>query len=142
MERRDVVVTGAGALAPNGSTREEFWSGVSNGVSGVQDISDRLRDDEEFPVQFAAVVDGYDSDDYFSTKQAKRLDQFVQFGIIAAEEAIEDAGFDLEDPEYDSKRAGVVYGSGVGGLQTLEEQHERFLERGPRRVSPYLVPKF
>lgn len=141
MERHDVVVTGAGALAPNGAGREAFWEGVTGGVSGVKNIEDRLEN-ENFPVTFAAVVDDYDPEDYFSKREAKRLDPFVQFGVVSAEEALEDAGFDPEDPEYDPKRAGVVYGSGVGGLQTLEEQHERFLERGPRRVSPYLIPKF
>lgn len=144
MERQDVVVTGAGALAPNGKTLEEFWEGVTEGQSGVRSIEDRLdgEEAEDFPVRFGAVIDGYDADDYFSTREAKRLDPFVQYGVVSAEEALEDAGFDLEDPEYDPKRAGVVYGSGVGGLETLEEQHERFMDRGPRRVSPYLIPKF
>lgn len=144
MERRDVVITGAGALAPNGRDLESFWEGITEGISGVASIEDRL-DDEDFPVQFGAVLEDYDPEDYFSTRETRRLDKFVQFGIISALEALEDAGYDPEsedDPDYDPKRAGVVFGSGVGGLETLEGQHEKFQEKGPRRVSPYLIPKF
>lgn len=146
MERREVVVTGAGALAPNGKDRESFWEGITEGISGVRSIEDRLdgENTDDFEVTFAAALDDYDAEEYFSARETKRLDPFVQFGIISAEEALEDAGFDPEDddPPYDPKRAGVVFGSGVGGLETLEAQKEKFLEKGPRRISPYLIPKY
>jgi 3-oxoacyl-[acyl-carrier-protein] synthase II len=141
MDRRDVVVTGAGAFVPNGKDRESFWEGITEGRSGVISIEDRL-DDEEFPVQFASAFSDYDPEEHFTTRESRRMDKFVQFGIISAEEALEDAGFDLEEPEFESPRAGVVFGSGVGGLETLEEQYDKFQEKGPRRVSPYLIPKF
>jgi 3-oxoacyl-[acyl-carrier-protein] synthase II len=141
MELNEVVVTGAGAFVPNGKDRESFWEGILEGRSGVVSIEERL-DDDDFPVQFASAFNDYDPEEYFSTRESRRMDKFVQFGIISAEEALDDAGFDAEDPAYDPKRAGVVFGSGVGGLETLEGQHEKYQEKGPRRVSPYLIPKF
>lgn len=141
MARQDVVVTGVGVIAPNGKDRESFWEGVTEGRSGMVSVEDRLNN-KDIPVQFAAALDDYDPENHFSVRETKRLDKFVQFGIISSREALEDAGFNPEDPSYDPHRAGVVFGSGVGGIETLEEQHSRLKERGPRRVSPYLIPKF
>lgn len=139
MSRRDVVVTGLGAVAPNGIGIENFWEGITEARSGV-DYMDRF-DTEDFPVKFAATVDDFDPEEHFTRREVNRMDTFVQFGLVAAEEALETAGYDVEDPEYDPKRTGVILGSGIGGIHTIEEQHKKFLDRGPRRISPYLIPK-
>ncbi|MFB6355998.1 MAG: beta-ketoacyl-ACP synthase II, partial [bacterium] len=139
MDRRDVVVTGMGAIAPNGTGLENYWEGISEGRSGAKYLE--RFDTEDYPVDFAATVDDFDSDEYFSRREKNRMDTFVQMGIVAAEEAIERAGYNREDPEYDPLRTGVIIGSGIGGIHTIEKQHEVFLDRGPRRISPYLIPK-
>lgn len=139
MNGSEVVVTGMGAIAPNGVGLPRFWEAVREGVSGVSRLE--RFDVDEFPVTFAATVDGYDPSDHFSRREANRMDKFVQFGVIAAEEAIEHAGYDRDDPEYDPYRTGVLIGSGIGGLSTIEEQHKNFLDRGPKRISPFLIPK-
>lgn len=139
MSRRDVVVTGTGVVAPNGIGVENFWEGITEARSGV-DYLERF-DTEDFPVKFAATVDDFDPEEHFSRREINRMDTFVQFGLVAAEEAIEQAGYDTEDPEYESRRTGVILGSGIGGIHTIEEQHKKFLDRGPRRISPYLIPK-
>ncbi len=143
MESREVVVTGLGAVAPNGVGREAFWEGVTEGRSGVRHLGHRFDEEdlEDLKVEFAATVDDFDASDYFSDREARRMDIFVQYGVVAAEEAMEHAGFDLEDPGYDPDRVGVVIGSGIGGLQTIESEYENFLENGPRRVSAFLIPK-
>jgi len=139
MSRRKVVITGMGVVAPNGIGMESFWEGITEGRSGVGHL-DRF-DVEDFPTKFAATVDDFDPEQYFSRRQVNRMDPFVQFGLAAAEEAIERAGYDPEDPQYDPRRTGAILGSGIGGLHTIEEQHKKFLDRGPRRISPYLIPK-
>lgn len=141
MNDRKVVVTGLGAVAPNGIGLENFWHGISEGISGAS-MLERF-DTEEYPTKFAATIDNFETEEYFDRREARRLDIFVQYGIVAAEEALENAGYesDSEDPGYDPHRVGVIIGSGIGGLTTIEEQHEQLLERGPGRVSPYLIPK-
>lgn len=143
MESREVVVTGLGAVAPNGVGVDAFWEAVTEGRSGVRSLDHRFDEEdlEDLKVTFAATVDDFDPGDYFSDRETRRMDIFVQYGVAAAEEAMEHAGFDLEDPGYDPDRVGVVIGSGIGGLQTIEEEHENFLENGPRRVSAFLIPK-
>lgn len=143
MESREVVVTGLGAVAPNGVGRDAFWEGVTEGRSGVRRLDHRFdqEDLDDLRVTFASTVDDFDPDDYFSSRTSKRMDIFVQYGVVAAEEAMEHAGYDLEDPEYDPDRAGVVIGSGIGGLQTIESEYENYMENGPRRVSAFLIPK-
>ncbi len=141
MESNDVVVTGAGVFTPNGKDLESFWSGITEGRSGVVSIEDRL-DNDDFPVRFASAFRDYEPEQHFSTLEARRMDKFVQFGIISAEEALKHAEIDLEEPSYDPERAGVVFGTGVGGLETYEEQYENYRKKGPRQVSPYMIPKF
>ncbi len=139
MSEREIVVTGMGALAPNGLGLDNFWEGITEGRSGVSKL-DRF-DTEDYSSKIAATIDNYDASEYFGRKEQRRLDTFVQYGLVAAEEAVADAGFDPEDPEFDSERAGVIIGSGIGGIGTIEKQHKRLLKRGANRISPYLIPK-
>lgn len=138
-EEREIVVTGLGAVAPNGIGLDNYWEGITEGRSGVSRL-DRF-DTEDYSSKIAATVDDFDASDYFGRKERRRLDTFVQFGLVAAEEAVVDAGFDPEDPGFDSERAGVIVGSGIGGIGTIEKQHKRLLDRGANRISPYLIPK-
>ncbi len=136
---REVVVTGLGAVAPNGIGVDNFWSGVVDGKSGVSRLE--RFDTEDYNSKIAGTVDDFEPGDYFNRKETRRMDTFVQYGVVAAREAVADAGFDPEDPGYDPERAGVVIGSGIGGIESIETQHKRLLKRGARRLSPYLIPK-
>lgn len=136
---RDAVVTGLGVVAPNGIGVDEFWPAITEGRSGISELE--RFDTEDFNSKIAGTVDDFEPGDYFGRKEQRRMDTFVQYGVVAAQEAVQDAGFDPEEPEYDSERAGVVIGSGIGGIESIETQHERFLDRGARRLSPYLIPK-
>ena len=131
-----VVVTGIGLVTPVGSDRKSTWDGLLAGKSGADYIS--LFDAEGFTSRIAAEVNGFDGAAILGRKEAKRLDRFSQFAAVASLEALEDAGIDMatEDPD----RVGVLIGSGVGGIITITEQHNVMLNKGPKRVSPFLVP--
>jgi 3-oxoacyl-[acyl-carrier-protein] synthase II len=131
-----VVVTGIGLVTPVGSDRKSTWDGLLAGRSGIDYIS--LFDSEGYTSRIAAEVNGFDAADLLGRKVAKRLDRFSQFAAVASLEALEDAGIDMatEDPD----RVGVLIGSGVGGIITITEQYNVLLEKGPKRVSPFLVP--
>ena len=131
-----VVVTGIGLVTPVGSDRKSTWDGLLAGRSGIDYIS--LFDSEGYTSRIAAEVNGFDAADLLGRKVAKRLDRFSQFAAVASLEALEDAGIDMatEDPD----RVGVLIGSGVGGIITITEQYNVLLEKGPNRVSPFLVP--
>ena len=131
-----VVVTGIGLVTPVGSDRKSTWDGLLAGRSGIDYIS--LFDSEGYTSRIAAEVNGFDAADLLGRKVAKRLDRFSQFAAVASLEALEDAGIDMatEDPD----RVGVLIGSGVGGIITITEQHKVMLDKGPKRVSPFLVP--
>lgn len=131
-----VVVTGMGVITPVGNTLTDFWNNLLGGVSGVDKIT--YFDTEHFPTKIAAQVKDFDIERYMDKKEAKKTDRFVQYGVAAAMEAWKNAGF--EEGKYDPKRVGVLVGSGIGGIETLESQHKIFLEKGVRRVSPYFVP--
>ncbi|WP_456454980.1 beta-ketoacyl-ACP synthase II [Thermovibrio sp.] len=133
---RRVVITGLGVISPVGNDVETFWENIKSGKSGVGKIT--KFDATDFPVQIAAEVKDFDPLKYFDKREARRLDPFIQFAVAAAEEAVKSAG--LEDETIDKERVGVLIGSGIGGIQTIEEQHEILLKKGPRRVSPYCVP--
>lgn len=133
---RRVVITGLGVISPVGNDVETFWENIKSGKSGVGKIT--KFDATNFPVQIAAEVKDFDPLKYFDKREARRLDPFIQFAVAAAEEAVKSAG--LEDESIDKERVGVLIGSGIGGIQTIEEQHEILLKKGPRRVSPYCVP--
>ena len=133
---RKVVVTGLGAVTPLGVGVAASWDGVKAGRSGAAPIT--LFPTEDFPVRFAAEVKGFEPEKHFERKEARHLDRYVQFALVAADEAKRDAGIDLD--RLDRSRAGAVIGSGIGGLWTTEEQCRTLHEKGPRRVSPFLVP--
>ena len=135
MERR-VVVTGAGVISPVGSTIEEFWDSLIGGRSGVRLLD--YFDTSDYSSKVAGMVKGFNAEDYFSPKEMKRMDKFVQFALAASKMALDDSGIDLE--KIDRERAGVLIGSGVGGMTSIEEQHLIFLEKGPRRLSPFFIP--
>ncbi|MCW9706738.1 beta-ketoacyl-ACP synthase II [Fodinibius salsisoli] len=136
MSDRRVVITGIGALTPVGKTAPDFWNGLISGKSGAQPIEH--FDTEDFPTKFAAQIEDYDELDYFDRKEARRLDKVCQYALIAAEEAMQDTGLDLE--EIDKDRVSVIVGTGIGGMITFYEQSISFHEHGPRGVSPFFIP--
>jgi len=131
-----VVVTGIGLVTPVGLDKKSTWTSLMEGKSGIDYIS--LFDPEGFETRIAAEVDGFDADGILGRKEARRLDRFAQFACVAALEALEDAGIDMA--KEDADRVGVLIGSGVGGIITITDQHKVMLNRGPKRVSPFLVP--
>ena len=135
-ERRRVVVTGMGAVTPLGLDVASSWEGVVAGDSGVVPIS--TFDTTGYPCRIAGEVRGFNPTDYFGAKDVRRTDRFVQFSLVAAQEALHDA--DLEVTEERADHTGVYIGTGIGGLITLTEQIKVLDERGVRRVSPFLVP--
>lgn len=135
MERR-VVITGLGAITPIGNNTEEFWNGIKEGKCGIDEITH--FDTTNFKVKLAAEVKGYNPEEYFDRKAAKRLDTFSQFAIIAAKEAWEDSKLNKETENME--RVGVIVGSGIGGLETMEKEMANIHEKGPDRVSPMFIP--
>lgn len=131
-----VVVTGIGLVTPVGLDRQATWSNLLEGRSGVDYISS--FDAEDFTSRIAAEVKGFDPATLLGRKEAKRLDRFAQFACAATLEALEDARIDMASEDAD--RVGVLVGSGVGGIITITEQHKVMLNKGPKRVSPFLVP--
>ncbi len=137
MSKRRVVITGLGALAPNGNSVVNFWSGLLAGKSGIQRVS--YFDAEDFSVKIAGELSDFNAEDYFDRKELRKLDPFSIYGLVTAAEAITHSGLDVNTIDRD--RAGVIIGSGVGGILTLEDQHMVMQNKGPRRVSPFFVPK-
>ncbi|MDO4166696.1 MAG: beta-ketoacyl-ACP synthase II [Eubacteriales bacterium] len=135
MERR-VVVTGLGAITPLGSTVEDFWNGIKTGTCGIDLI--QKFDTTDFKVKIGAEVKGFDPEQYMTKKDVKRNDPFAVYGLAAAVQAFEDSGMDME--QEDASRVGVIVGSGIGGLLTMQEQVIRMHDRGPNRVSPLFIP--
>ncbi len=132
-----VVVTGLGTVSPVGCTTPEFWASIVAGKSGATRIS--RFDPAGFDTQIAAEVKGFKPEDYLDKKDVRRTDLFVQFGLAASLEAVKSAGL-ADSNGLDLDRAGVIVGSGVGGIATLEEQHSNLIEKGPGRVSPFFIP--
>ncbi|MDP7977574.1 beta-ketoacyl-ACP synthase II [Bacillus multifaciens] len=136
MEKKRVVVTGVGAVTPVGTDVETAWENIKNGVSGIGRLT-RL-DADQFPVKVAAEINDFEVEKYMDKKEARRMDRFTQYAVAAAKMAVEDAK--LEITEENGPRIGVWIGSGIGGMETYEEQFKIFNEKGARRVSPFLVP--
>jgi 3-oxoacyl-[acyl-carrier-protein] synthase II len=140
MTRRRVVVTGLGCVSPVGNTVQESWSNLLSGRSGVDFI--KKFDATSFACQFAGEVKGLDLDAYISPKDARGMDAFIHFGIVASIQAVLDAGLptgaDLD--EEAAARIGCLMGSGIGGLPLIESMHTELTNRGPRRISPFFVP--
>jgi 3-oxoacyl-[acyl-carrier-protein] synthase II len=134
--KRRVVVTGLGVVSPVGNSVEEFWSNLKEGVSGIDKLT--RFDASEFSTKIAAEVKNFDPLKYIDKKESRRLDLTEQYAIATAQQAFDDAhlGSDSLDPE----RAGVVVGSGIGGIDTFEKQHTILLNQGPNRVSPFFIP--
>ena len=135
MERR-VVITGLGAITPIGNNVQDFWKGIKEGKCGIDEITH--FDASEYKVKLAAEVKEYNPEDYFDKKAAKRLDTFSQFAIIAAKEAWNDSKLDKETENME--RVGVILGSGIGGLETMEKEMANIHQKGPDRVSPMFIP--
>ena len=136
MTRRRVVITGLGAICAIGKTVPEFWEAAKAGTSGARRVT--RFDPSSIASQNACEVRDYDPEAEFG-RDARKIDLFSQFGILAANEAVLDAGIDFD--ATDRNRCGVIAGSGIGGLNGIEEQHRQMLERGVRRVSPHFIPK-
>jgi 3-oxoacyl-[acyl-carrier-protein] synthase II len=133
-DRRRVVVTGIGPVTPVGTGVEEFWTGMLSGRNGVRTITQ--FDTADLSVTVAGEVPDFEPDRYLDAKEARRTDRFTQYALASASIAWEDAG----SPQVVAERGGVIYGTGIGGIQTLLQQHTVLLERGPGRVSPFMVP--
>src|SRR3954469_22605682 len=132
-----VVITGLGAITPVGNDVETFWSSLKNGVSGIRRIES--FDVSVYDCQIAGEVRGFDPKPYFkNSKDVRRTDRFAQLGMAAANMALHDAGVDLEKVDHD--RFGVIVSSGIGGLKTLQDQHNILMTKGPSRTSPFTIP--
>lgn len=138
MELKRVVITGLGALTPIGNTIDEYWNSLKAGVSGAARIT--RFDAEKFKTQFACEVKNFNVDDFIDRREARRLDPFSQYAIVSASEAMVDSGIDVE--KIDLERAGVIWGSGIGGLTTFQEEANAFaLGDGTPRFNPFFIPK-
>ena len=136
--KRRVVVTGVGAVTPLGLNLEDTWEGLINGKSGVDFIT--YFDTTHFATKFAAQLKGFDALNYMDRKLAQRTDEFTQYAIVASDMAIKDSEMNLE--KIDNDKVGVIYGSGIGGMNTYNNQHNNLNNRGgnPDRISPFFIP--
>jgi 3-oxoacyl-[acyl-carrier-protein] synthase II len=132
--RRRVVITGIGPVTPVGTGVDDFWTGMTSGRNGVRPITQ--FDTTDLPVTVAGEVPDFDAARYLDAKEARRTDRFTQYALASAALAWEDAG----EPQVLSERGGVIFATGIGGIQTLLQQHLVLLEKGPSRVSPFMVP--
>ena len=131
-----VVVTGVGAITPVGNNAADFWQAIQDGVCGITKVT--RFDTSDLKTQIAGEVKDFDPTDFIDKKEARKMDRFTQYAVVAADEAIKSSGLDME--KEDPWRVGVITGSGIGGITTLEEQHSTLLERGPGRISPFFIP--
>ncbi|HMA88484.1 MAG TPA: beta-ketoacyl-ACP synthase II [Burkholderiales bacterium] len=136
MSRRRVVVTGLGIVSPVGNSVAEAWSNILAGRSGITRIT--RFDPSRVASQIAGEVKGFDVSQYLSPKEARRMDTFIHYGMAAGLQAWRDAGISLAEDE--AERAGVNFGSGIGGLPMIEASHDELLKNGPRRISPFFIP--
>ena len=138
MEMKRVVVTGVGTINPLGNNIQEYWTNLENGVSGCELITS--FDTSKFKTKFACMVKNFDPNNYFDRKEAKKIDPYTQFALVAVDEAMKDAAFNLESIDLDA--AGVIWASGIGGLQTMtEELRGYFAGDGTPRFSPFFIPR-
>lgn len=136
MVKKRVVVTGIGAITPIGIGKDDFFHALENGVSGLAPIT--KFDASDYDTRIAGEVKGFEPTAYLDKKEVKRMDRFTQFAVAASKLAIEDAKLDTEG--IDQNRFGVVLGSGIGGIETLEKEYEKLATKGPGRVSPFFIP--
>ena len=138
MQLKRVVVTGIGALTPLGNTADEYWQGLSNGVSGAAPIT--RFDAEKFKTRFACEIKDFDPTQTLDRKEVRRLDLFAQYALCSTQEAVDDSG--LEASELATTRTGVIWGSGIGGLKSLEKNIEEYATSGfIPRYSPFMIPQ-
>lgn len=139
MELKRVVVTGLGAITPVGNNVPEFWENLVNGVSGAGPITH--FDASQFKTQFACEVKGFDATQYIDRKEARKMDLYTQYAVAVAKEAVADSGLDIENE--DLNRIGVIFGAGIGGIRTFEEETSNYAlhkENGPK-YNPFFIPK-
>lgn len=134
--KRRVVVTGLGTINPLGHNTQDTWENVKKGVCGIRTITQ--IDTSEFQVKIAGEVENFKPEDYLDKKEAKRMDRYTQFAMIAAKEAFADSGLNME--QEDPYRCGTIVSAGVGGLKTIEAEHERGMNRGFEKISPFFIP--
>lgn len=137
MSKKRVVVTGLGVLSPVGSGVEKFWNSLLEGKSGIRPITH--FDASQLDCRICGDVIDYDPLHHFNTKEARHLARFVQFAVVASHEAIANAKLDLGSVDLD--RTGVLIGSGIGSIETIEQEHQKFLEKGPQKITPHFIPK-
>ena len=138
MQLKRVVVTGMGALTPIGNNLEEYWEALKNGKSGCAPIT--YYDTEKFKTKFACELKNYNPEDYFDRKEARKLDRFAQYALVSSDEAIKNAGLDLD--QVDKFRVGVIWGAGIGGLETFQNEVMNFAAGdGTPRFNPFFIPK-
>lgn len=133
---RRIVITGLGCVTPVGIGKDKFWESIKAGKSGIGPLT--RFDTEDFTSKIAAEVKDFNPEDYLDKKDAKRMDRFTQYAVVASRLAIEDGEINLE--ELNRNNIGVILGTGIGGIETFETEHKKLLERGPKRVSPLLIP--
>lgn len=136
MTKRRVVITGMGVVSPVGSELDLVWNNVCEGVSGIQLIED--FDTSTFPTRIGGIVKDFNIEDYLSRKEARKTDPFIHYGIVASIKAIDHSG--LEITEENGHLIGIAMGAGIGGIKTIEDNHNKFLAGGARRVSPFFIP--
>ena len=136
MQKRRVVVTGLGCITPVGNSVDELWSSLMLGKSGVSNIS--VFDTEKMSVKFSASIKDFDAEKYFDAKEQRKLDLFMQYGMAAGIDAVNDSN--INNSDVDTERVGVAIGSGIGGLPSIENTHDMLLKSGPRRISPFFIP--
>ena len=138
MELRRVVVTGLGALTPIGNNIQEYWNGLINGVSGAAPIT--YFDTTHFKTKFACELKNFNVEDFLDRKEARKMDRYAQYAMVSAEEAVNDAKFDFE--KLDKDRVGVIWGSGIGGLETFQQEVTDFVNgNGVPKFNPFFIPK-
>ena len=136
MSRRRVVVTGLGLVSPVGNTVDDAWANARDGVSGISAID--TFDVSAFSTRFAGLVRNFDVGQYLEPKEARKCDPFIHYGIAACVQAVKDSSLEIEEAE--AHRVGIAMGSGIGGVSTIETNHSKWLDAGPRRISPFFVP--
>ncbi len=136
MTKRRVVITGIGALTPIGNTAKETWENALKGVNGIGKIT--RFDNSDFNIHVAGELKDFNIEDYLDKKEYRRMDRFTQYAVVASDEAVKDSGLVIDDDN--AARVGVWIGSGIGGIQALQDGFKVLYERGPRRVSPFFVP--
>ncbi|MBI1979787.1 MAG: beta-ketoacyl-[acyl-carrier-protein] synthase II, partial [Elusimicrobia bacterium] len=137
MDRKKIVITGMGVVSPIGIGTDAFWSSAIQGKCGIVNVS--YFDVSQYPCRIAGEVRDFHADQFIEKKKIKRMDRFTQFAMAAAKLALQDSGLDLNKENLE--RIGVIVGSGIGGLQTIEEEFAILQKKGTRRVTPFLIPK-